>query len=55
MTITTFTADGNTRQGYLAMPTNGTGKPVLVLHAWWGLTDFFKALLEDSLDTSDGS
>jgi len=46
MTITTFTADGNTRQGYLAMPTNGTGKPVLVLHAWWGLTDFFKALCD---------
>jgi dienelactone hydrolase len=29
-----------TRSGYLALPAGGKG--VLVLHAWWGLTDFFK-------------
>lgn len=46
MTMTTFTSNGNTRQGYLALPVGGTGKPVLVLHAWWGLTDFFKALCD---------
>ncbi len=27
---------------YLAMPESGKGRPVLVLHAWWGLTPFFK-------------
>lgn len=30
--------------GYLALPASGTGKPVLVLHAWWGLNDTIKAI-----------
>ena len=29
--------------GYLALPATGQGKPVLVLHAWWGLNDTIKA------------
>jgi carboxymethylenebutenolidase len=29
--------------GYLAMPAAGKGRPVLVLHAWWGLNDTIKA------------
>src|SRR5881396_4433175 len=36
-----FMAEGGTAKGYLASPE----KPrdgVLVLHAWWGLNDFFK-------------
>ena len=31
--------DGN--RGYLAMPADGSGPGVLVLHAWWGLTEVF--------------
>jgi len=30
--------------GYLAVPKNSNGPGVLVLHAWWGLNDFFKGL-----------
>ncbi|HEX2909447.1 MAG TPA: dienelactone hydrolase family protein [Chloroflexia bacterium] len=30
--------------GYLATPAGGKGKPVLVLHAWWGLNDTIKAI-----------
>lgn len=32
--------------GYLALPPGGTGDPVLVLHAWWGLNEDIKALCE---------
>ena len=32
--------------GYLAVPKKGSGPGVIVLHAWWGLTDFFKNLSE---------
>lgn len=30
-------------QGFLALPSTGTGPGVLVLHAWWGLNDTIKA------------
>ena len=30
--------------GYLALPGNGQGAGILVLHAWWGLNGFFKDL-----------
>ncbi len=33
---------GSSSSYYLAVPTSGKGKPVLVLHAWWGLTQFIK-------------
>ena len=30
--------------GYLALPKNGQGAGILVLHAWWGLVGFFQDL-----------
>ncbi|HEX4867856.1 MAG TPA: dienelactone hydrolase family protein [Acidimicrobiales bacterium] len=32
--------------GYLAVPDETTGPGILVLHAWWGLTPFFKAICD---------
>jgi len=37
-----FTAEGEPGKGYLASPEKPRGG-VLVLHAWWGLNDFFKS------------
>jgi len=37
-----FQADGRTINAYLAEPTQGSGPGVLVLHAWWGLTQPFR-------------
>ncbi len=31
---------------YLAVPKSGKGAGVLVLHAWWGLNDFFRAFCD---------
>jgi carboxymethylenebutenolidase len=36
----------NQPDGYLALPSSGKGRPVLVLHAWWGLNDAIKTLCE---------
>jgi carboxymethylenebutenolidase len=33
-------------KAYLAIPASGSGPGVLVLHAWWGLTPFFKQLCD---------
>jgi carboxymethylenebutenolidase len=44
-----FDAEGTTAPGYLATPEGGTGAGtpgVVVLHAWWGLTEPFRAVCD---------
>lgn len=41
-----FQADGRTISGYLAVPEHGGGAGVLVLHAWWGLTEPFQQVCD---------
>ena len=41
-----FGLDNTKAAGYLAVPTSGEGPGVLVLHAWWGLTPFFKGVCD---------
>ncbi len=37
-------SEQETQRGYLALPEAGAGPGVILLHAWWGLNDFFIAL-----------
>jgi carboxymethylenebutenolidase len=39
-----FEVGGKSIDAYLAIPDGGGGRGVLILHAWWGLTGFFKSL-----------
>ncbi|HEX6484405.1 MAG TPA: dienelactone hydrolase family protein [Ktedonobacteraceae bacterium] len=41
-----FQADGRTISAYLAVPERGSGPGVLVLHAWWGLTEPFRQVCD---------
>ncbi len=41
-----FQVDERTVSSYLAVPETGSGPGVLVLHAWWGLNDFFKQVCD---------
>ena len=41
-----FQADERTISAYLATPEHGGETGVLVLHAWWGLTDVFKQVCD---------
>ncbi len=41
-----FQVDGRTISGYLAEPSHGSGPGVLVLHAWWGLTEPFRQVCD---------
>jgi carboxymethylenebutenolidase len=41
-----FQSNGRTISGYLAVPEGGSGPGVVVLHAWWGLTEPFQRVCD---------
>jgi carboxymethylenebutenolidase len=42
----TFDVNGKSANGYLALPSRPDSPGIIVLHAWWGLNQFFKNLCE---------
>jgi carboxymethylenebutenolidase len=50
MALIDFPAGGETGTAYLALPKQGHGPGVLVLHAWWGLTPVFHAACDRLAD-----
>jgi carboxymethylenebutenolidase len=42
----TFQTGDTSAEYYLALPASNTGRGVLVLHAWWGLTDNFTTVCD---------
>ena len=44
--IVEINSEAGTANGYLAIPQGGKGPGILLLHAWWGLTPFFKQLAD---------
>ncbi len=42
----TFDVNGQAAKGYLALPSQREGPGVIVLHAWWGLNQFFRDLCD---------
>ena len=42
----TFEVDSKAANGYLALPAQSNAPGVIVLHAWWGLNQFFKNLCD---------
>lgn len=41
-----FDVNGQAAKGYLALPAQAEAPGVIVLHAWWGLNQFFKNLCD---------
>ena len=41
-----FTSNGDTPEGYLAIPASGTGPGVLVMQEWWGLVPQIKQVCD---------
>ncbi|HUI47453.1 MAG TPA: dienelactone hydrolase family protein [Acidimicrobiia bacterium] len=44
--MVTFVSNGDTPQGYLALPAGGTGPGVLVTQEWWGLVPQIKRVCD---------
>jgi carboxymethylenebutenolidase len=42
----TFQVNNKPVNAYLAVPESGNGSGIIVLHAWWGLTPFFKEVCQ---------
>ena len=48
--MVSFASNGDTAQGYLALPATGSGPGVLVLQEWWGLVPQIKRVCDRLAD-----
>jgi carboxymethylenebutenolidase len=44
--MVSFRANGHTAEGYLSLPTSGTGPGLIVIQEWWGLVDHILRLAD---------
>ena len=44
--MVSFASNGNTAQGYLALPASGSGPGVMVIQEWWGLVPQIKSICD---------
>jgi len=44
--MVSFASNGNTAQGYLALPASGSGPGVMVVQEWWGLVPQIKSICD---------
>lgn len=44
--LVSFASNGGTSEGYLAIPSDGSGSAVIVIQEWWGLVPHIKSLAD---------
>lgn len=44
--LVTYASNGGTNEGYLAMPSEGSGPGVIVIQEWWGLVPHIKSVAD---------
>ena len=44
--LVTYASDGGTSEGYLALPSGGSGPGVIVIQEWWGLVPHIKSVTD---------
>ncbi|HCT78743.1 MAG TPA: dienelactone hydrolase [Micromonosporaceae bacterium] len=44
--LVSYASNGGTSEGYLALPSSGSGRAVIVIQEWWGLVPHIKSVVD---------